>query len=144
MARDHAHQGAPFPSDLFTILATLGTTIHIGSHDYEGGSRAFPLIQMPDSEELPADAVILYFQVPYTRSREYVQTYRIARRPQMSHPIVNAGFRFRLDERGHVEAGEASVVYGGLDTMNWSAIKTEQFLSGKPINEVSVRGRWPC
>ena len=25
MTRDHAHRGAPFPSDLFTILATLGT-----------------------------------------------------------------------------------------------------------------------
>ncbi len=140
MARDHARKGAPFPSDLFTILATLGTTIHIGSQDYEGGSQAFPLIQMPTSEEMPADAVILYFQVPYTRSREYVQTYRIARRPQMSHPIVNAGFRFRLNERGYVEPGEASVVYGGLDTMIWRASKTEQFLSGMPINEASLRG----
>jgi xanthine dehydrogenase/oxidase len=140
MARDHARKGAPFPSDLFTILATLGTTIHIGSQDYEGGSQAFPLIQMPTSEEMPADAIVLYFQVPYTRSREYVQTYRIARRPQMSHPIVNAGFRFRLNERGYVEPGEASVVYGGLDTMIWRASKTEQFLSGMPINEASLRG----
>ncbi len=100
MTRDHAHKGAPFPSDLFTILATLGTTIRIGSHDYEDGSQEFPLIEMPDVESLPDDAVILYFHVPYTRPREYVQTYRVARRPQMSHPIVNAGFRFRIDERG--------------------------------------------
>ena len=50
MTRDHAHKGAPFPSDLFTILATLGTTIRIGSHDYDDGSREFPLIEMPDVE----------------------------------------------------------------------------------------------
>jgi xanthine dehydrogenase/oxidase len=139
MTRDHAHRGAPFPSDLFTILATLGTTIQIGSQDYSGGSQAFPLIQMPDVETLPADAVILYFHIPYTRSREYVQTYRIARRPQMSHPIVNAGFRFRLNDRGQVEAGEASMIYGGLASMNWRASKTEQFLSGKPIIQETLR-----
>ena len=95
---------------------------------------------MPDSEEMPADAVILYFEVPCTRSREFVQTYRVARRPQMSHPIVNAEFRFRIDERGHVQTSEAAVVYGGLDTMIWRAIKTEQFLSGKPIDEKTLRG----
>ena len=39
MTRDHAHKGAPFPSDLFTILATLGTTIRIGSLDYDDGSQ---------------------------------------------------------------------------------------------------------
>ena len=140
MARDHAHRGAPFPSDLFTILATLGATIHIGSQEYDGGSQGYPLIQMPSAESLPADAVILFFHVPYTRSREYVQTHRIARRPQMSHPIVNAGFRFRLDERGQVEVGEASVIYGGLASMNWRASETEQFLSGKPINQETLHG----
>jgi xanthine dehydrogenase/oxidase len=140
MTRDHAHRGAPFPSDLFTILATLGATIHIGSQDYDSGSQTFPLIQMPAVEALPADAVILSFHIPYTRSREFVQTYRIARRPQMSHPIVNAGFRFRLDERGLVEQGEASIVYGGLASMAWRASKTEQFLIGKPIDQNALRG----
>ena len=99
------HRGAPFPSDLFTVLATLGTTINIGSQEYEGGKRAFPLIEMPAVEALPSDAVILFFHIPYTRSREYVQTYRIARRPQMSHPIVNAGFRFLLTRAGTSGSG---------------------------------------
>src|SRR5262249_28943335 len=34
MTRDHADRGAPFPSDLFTALATLGTRIEIGSDEY--------------------------------------------------------------------------------------------------------------
>ena len=53
---------------------------------------------MPAVQDLPEDALILSFHIPYTRPQEYVQTYRIARRVQMAHPIVNAGFRFRLSE----------------------------------------------
>ena len=35
MTRDHADHGGPFPSDVYTILATLGTTVTIGSQEYE-------------------------------------------------------------------------------------------------------------
>ncbi len=70
---------------------------------------------------------------------EYVQTYRIARRPQMSHPIVNAGFRFRLDAGGSVEADEATIIFGGLAAMTYRAGKTEQFLAGKPWNQETLR-----
>ena len=100
MTRDHADRGTPFPSDLFTVLATLGTTIEIGSDDYADGRRACPVIEMPAAGSLPDDAVILGFHIPYTRPGEYVQTYRVARRPQMAHPIVNAGLRCRLDDCG--------------------------------------------
>ena len=62
----------------------------------------FALTEMPAVRDLPEDAVILSFHIPYTRPQEYVQTYRIARRVQMAHPIVNAGFRFRLSEGGDV------------------------------------------
>ena len=143
MTRDHAQRGTPFPSDLFTILATLGATIIIGSQTYSGGRRSFPLIQMPAVNALPDDAVIQSFHVPYTRAREFVQTHRIARRPQMSHPIVNAGFRVRLSSSGRVEADEATIIYGGLASMIYRASETEQFLSGKPINEETLRSAWP-
>jgi xanthine dehydrogenase/oxidase len=139
MTRDHAGRGSPFPSDLFTILATLGATVVIGSQDYPDGKKGFPLIQMPAVEALPDDAVILSFHIPYTRAREHVQTYRLARRMQMAHPIVNAGFRFRLSPAGQVEAGEATIVYGGLASLNCAAVKTQQFLSGKPWNEETLR-----
>jgi xanthine dehydrogenase/oxidase len=139
MTRDHATRGTPFPSDLFTILATLGTTVVIGSQDYPDGKKQWPLIQMPAVASLPEDAVILSFHIPYTRAREYVQTYRLARRMQMAHPIVNAGFRFRLNSAGQVETGEATIVYGGLASLNCSAVKTQQFLSGKPWNQETFR-----
>jgi xanthine dehydrogenase/oxidase len=140
MTRDHANHGPPFPSDLFTVLATLGTTIHIASQEYEGGSQAFPLIEMPSTESLSDDAVISFFHIPYTRSREYVQTHRVARRPQMSHPIVNAGLRVCVNEKGEIEPGQVSVIMGGLATMIWRASATEQFLSGKLVNQATLRG----
>jgi xanthine dehydrogenase/oxidase len=139
MTRDHAQRGTPFPSDLFTILATLGAVITIGSHEYENGTRAFPLMRMPAVDALPDDALILSFQVPYTREREYVQTYRVARRLQMAHPIVNAGFRIRLNAAGHVEAGESTIIYGGLASMTYRGGKVERFLSGQPWTQDTLR-----
>ncbi len=139
MTRDHANRGAGFPSDLFTVLAALGTTISIGSREFAGGNQSFPLGAMPTTESLPADAVILNFDIPFTRSREFVQTYRIARRPQMSHPIVNAGFRCRVDAGGRVPQGEITIVFGGLASMHFHATHTEQALEGKPINEATLR-----
>ena len=52
----------------------------------------------------------------------------------MAHPIVNAGFRFRLSEGKDHKVEEATIVYGGLASLNCRAYKTEQFLLGKPIN----------
>lgn len=139
MTRDHADHGTPFPSDVYTILATLKTTLTIGSQEYEGGLKEFPLTEMPAVGDLPEDAVLLSFHLPYTRPREYVQTYRIARRVQMAHPIVNAGFNFRLsdDKKGVIE--EATIVYGGLASLNRRINKTEQFLLGKPLDEETLK-----
>jgi xanthine dehydrogenase/oxidase len=139
MTRDHADRGAPFPSDLFTVLATLGATIEIGSDDYADGRRTCPLIEMPAAGSLPDDAVILGFHIPYTRPGEYVQTHRIARRPQMSHPIVNAGLRVRLDEGGRAEPGEVTIVFGGLAPMIVRAARTERFLAGRPWDGETLR-----
>ena len=95
---------------------------------------------MPAVEALPDDAVILSFHIPYTRAREYVQTYRIARRLQMSHPIVNAGFRCPPGRRAaRWKPARATIIYGGLASMTYRAGKTEQFLAGKPWNQETLR-----
>lgn len=140
MTRDHAARGGAFPSDLFTVLATLGTQMTIASSQYEGGCRQFDIIDMPATAELPEDAIIVSFDIPYTRKAEYLQTYRIARRPQMAHPIVNAGFRVLLDEADRVQPKEATIVYGGLATMIRRCSVTEQFLEGKKWNAETLRG----
>lgn len=139
MTRDHADHGSPFPSDIYTILAALGTTVSIGSLEYENGSKVFNLAEMPAPQELPEDALILSFHVPYTRPQEYVQTYRIARRVQMAHPIVNAGFRFLFSDGEDAQIKEATIVYGGLASLNCRAYKTEQFLIGKHIHNETLK-----
>jgi xanthine dehydrogenase/oxidase len=139
MTVDHADHGGPFPSDVYTILATLGTSVTVGSLEYDGGSQTFLLTEMPAVTALPEDAVILRFEIPYTRSREYVQTYRIARRVQMAHPIVNAGFRMSIADSGNVLGEQTTIVFGGLSSLNCRARKTEAFLSGKPLNNDTLK-----
>jgi xanthine dehydrogenase/oxidase len=139
MTRDHADRGAPFPSDLFTVLATLDATITIGSQEYDSGSQTFPLMLMPAVGSLPDDAVILSFHIPYTRNGEFVQTHRVARRLQMAHPIVNAGFRVRLDGNRKVEDDETTIIFGGLAAMAYRACKTERFLADKPWNQETLQ-----
>ena len=131
ITRDHASHGGAFPSDLYTVLSALGTRVTIASEEYEGGSKQFDLIDMPATETLPEDSIIISFTIPYARKAEYLQTYRIARRPQMAHPIVNAGFRVSLDDHDQVKPHEMSIIYGGLATMIRRCSKTEQFLVGR-------------
>lgn len=139
ITRDHASHGGAFPSDLFTVLSALGAQVTIASDQYEGGRKQFGLIDMPATEVLPEDAIIVCFDIPYTRKAEYLQTYRIARRPQMAHPIVNAGFRVCLDESDTVKPNEITLVYGGLATMIHRCNKTELFLQGKKWNSETLR-----
>ncbi len=135
MTRDHADKGSPFPSDLYTVLSTLGTQITIASDQYENQRKQFNLIDMPATESLPDDAVIVCFDIPFTQKAEYIQTYRIARRPQMAHPIVNAGFR--------VCRNEIVIIYGGLATMICRCPKTEKFLQEKIWNADLLRAALP-
>lgn len=139
MTRDHADHGTPFPSDLYTILTTLGTIVRIGSQEYPNGPKEYALAEIPAVRDLPQDAVIVSFHLPYTSPHEYVQTYRIARRVQMAHPIVNAGFRFRLSGKGKAAIEDAVVVYGGLASLNCRMPKTEQHLLGKPLNQDTLK-----
>lgn len=136
MTKDHEDHGGPFPSDVFTVLATLGTKVTIGTHS---GTKEYLLTDMPAVRDLPEDAVILSFHIPYTRPHEIVQTYRIARRVQMAHPIVNAGFRFLLSKGKDPKVEEATIVYGGLATLNQRLPKTEKFLLGKTLSPETLK-----
>ena len=66
ITRDHVSRGTPFPSDLFTVLSTLGTKVTISSNEYENSYKQFDLIEMPATEILPDDAVIVRFDIPFT------------------------------------------------------------------------------
>jgi xanthine dehydrogenase/oxidase len=137
ITKSHAKSGVPFPSDLFTVLSALGTTVTIWSTKYPGNEQTFPVQDMPIAEDLPPDALLTSFHIPFTREKEYVQTYRIARRPQMAHPIVNAGFRCVLDDERKVK--EISVIYGGISTCNGRLPEIEKWLVGKIWEEATLK-----
>ena len=139
VAASHSREGIPFPSDMMTVLATLGASVTIRSAEYPEGRTAFPLLAMPVAEDLPADALLEYFHIPLGRRGEYVQTYRVARRPQMAHAIVNAGFSVRVDDRGRAIPGEVRVVYGGVASLNARMPRTEGAFAGKPWNGATLR-----
>lgn len=139
VAASHTRDGLPFASDMLTLLATLGTTVTIRSAEYPEGRATFPVLAMPVAEDLPADALLESFHVPFGRRGEYVQTYRVARRPQMAHAIVNAGFSCRIDDQGRAVPGEVRVVYSGVASFNGRMPKTEQALAGKPWNDATLR-----
>ncbi|MDR3636017.1 MAG: molybdopterin-dependent oxidoreductase [Isosphaeraceae bacterium] len=139
LAASHTRDGLPFASDVMTLLATLGATVTIRSNAFPNGRATFPLLAMPVAEDLPPDALLESFHVPFGRRDEHVQTYRVARRPQMAHAIVNAGFSCRLDVRGRALAGTVRVVYGGVASFNVRMPRTERALEGKPWDEATLR-----
>ncbi len=139
ITKSHTRRGEPFPSDLFTVLATLGATVTVRSDDFAGRARTFALDELPPLEDLPDDALFVHFHIPWTRPGEHVRTFRVARRPQMAHPIVNAGFRCLLDTYGRAVAGRVTVVFGGLASCNGRMPRTEQALAGRPWDSATVR-----
>lgn len=129
ITKSHTRGHHPFPSDLFTVLAALGTTVTVASAEYPGGAKRFELNDLPATQDLPADSLLVELHVPLTTRGEFVQTHRVARRPQMAHPIVNAGFRCKLGAGAKVE--DAVVVFGGLSSCNARLPKTEATLRGR-------------
>lgn len=117
----HALQGEPFPSDLFVLLTTLGTRVTMST-------QVVDMLEIPLGD-LPAEEMLESFFIPYSDPREVIQTHRVARRKQNSHPLVNAGFRLRLDETGQV--AQLTTVFGGLTRMLRSAPETSKWLLGK-------------
>jgi len=128
ITRAHADAGEPFASDLYTVLATLGATVTIVPSDQARAPQVMPVLRLPSFDDLPGGFVITTIDVPFTRDREHVTTYKVARREQNAHALVNAGFRIRFDEAGTV--AEAAIVYGGIGRFPVVAAKTQGALVG--------------
>ena len=128
ITRAHIDSGDPFASDLYTVLATLGATVTIVPSDRTRPPQTMPVLKLPAFDDLPGGFVLTTIDVPFTRDREYVSTYKIARREQNAHALVNAGFRIRFDAAGAVAA--AAIVYGGIGRFAVVAAKTQAALVG--------------
>ncbi|KAL6263815.1 hypothetical protein P5V15_003898 [Pogonomyrmex californicus] len=127
----HAHH--EFPSDLFLMLETAGTQIHI--LEAPGRKKSMML-----QEFLKTDMRhrIIYSVVLPSLSDDYeYRSYKIMPRAQNAHAHINAGFLFKLDGGGKV-LEKPNIIFGGINEHFLHAKNTEQLLVGKSILDKQV------
>lgn len=92
----HAHN--EFPSDLFLMLETVGTQIHI--LEAPGVKKS---MMLQDFLQTNMHHKIIYSVVLPALSDDYeYRSYKIMPRAQNAHAHINAGFLFKLDGTGKV------------------------------------------
>lgn len=111
----HILSGAPFPSDLFTALAAVGTEVMVW--DFASGQeQRHELLDFAriyaSSPDRRSRCLLLGYRIPFTAVRTFAQTYKTALREVNAHSIVNAGFTVRFTT-GNIVA-EATFVIGGI------------------------------
>ncbi|MEK6410081.1 MAG: molybdopterin cofactor-binding domain-containing protein [Acidobacteriota bacterium] len=134
----HIREGEPFPSDMFTALASLDAAVEVS---LDGGrSIELPILefahQYQDSKELQ-DGVLKRYRVRWTKPNEYARTYKTALREENAHSIVNAGLRIRFTDGGTVE--DAAIVLGGIGPVAFHARSAEKFLIGRAWDDKSLK-----
>ncbi|XP_046559775.1 indole-3-acetaldehyde oxidase-like [Haliotis rubra] len=125
-----------FPSDVFTMLETVGATLFIGSSD--GSEKSYSLMDFLKLDM--KGKVILSVTLPTFPSGDvYVKSFKITPRHQNAHAYVNAGFRMQLDRsNNYTVKTKPSLVYGGINKTLVHASNTEAFLQGKQLGDASV------
>jgi xanthine dehydrogenase/oxidase len=98
-----------FLSDVVPVLGTLGATVKVSS---TAGRQVYDILNLPKDDQLPQDAIYESFFIPFTRKRTCVRTYKVRRRDEDSHALVNAGFLVRFDKDWRV--AECRIVYNGI------------------------------
>lgn len=59
-------------------------------------------------------------------------------RSQNAHAYVNAGFRFEIDTNTKTVLSPPTIVFGGISESFVHAVETEQYLTGKNLNDQTV------
>ena len=88
LARNHEREGSPFPSDLMTVLGTLDATLVLRSPESPDQDQHVPILEIP-VDSFPDSFVITKILIPFNSKGTLVQTYKVARRLQNSHALVN-------------------------------------------------------
>ncbi|MDC0534962.1 molybdopterin-dependent oxidoreductase [Francisellaceae bacterium] len=136
LAHKHAKTGIPFVSDFVTILATLNATVIVASAEFIS-QKEYDVLDIVNNANLPKDLIILYFKIPLSQQGQFIRTFRVARKPQMSHPMINAGINCLTDSNGQVSQEGLRIVIAGLNHANQRLTETEKALSGANINNLS-------
>lgn len=146
LALCHAHP--TFQSDIATIMTAAGASIQLA--DAKGALSTHTLTEF--YAMAPADVVMIVSLTVPAASTGLLRTYKVMRRHQNAHAVVNAGFDFPSTSVSMPTAdsgdGEARLVvtaapvlvWGGLMPYPTRATKTEAMLVGKNLaNQATLK-----
>src|SRR5258708_25810509 len=85
---------------------------------------------MPPVDSFPSGFVITKVLIPFTSKGSMVQTYKVSRRLQNAHALVNAGFHCEFGPSTEVE--RATLIFGCIGRLPINAEKTATLLLRNP------------
>ena len=137
LTKRQARTAAPFPSDLFTALCTVGATLS-GRSAGSKQDQVFDLMKFIDAK-LPPEFIVTGIWIPLGAKDEFCKVFKIARRRQNAHAVVNGGFRVLICN-GTAAKEDITIIFGGVSNAPFRARKTEEFLAGKRWNQATLTG----
>ncbi|KAL4198306.1 hypothetical protein AMTRI_Chr03g139530 [Amborella trichopoda] len=91
--------------------------------------------------DLKRSEILLSVFLPWTRDFEFVKEFKQAHRREDDIALVNSGMRVFLEEKdGKWVVSDASLVYGGIAPIPFSASKTAGFLQGRTWGQEMLQG----
>jgi len=129
LAMCHAHP--EFQSDIATIMMAAGAAVTIA--DAKGTVTRHTLSELFSMTDFVA---LVSLEIPANKPG-LLRTYKVMRRHQNAHAVVNAGFDIKATGTGEdatlVVASTPTLVWGGLSPHPTRAAKTEALLVGKDL-----------
>ncbi|SDH50486.1 molybdopterin cofactor-binding domain-containing protein [Mucilaginibacter gossypii] len=126
MVKNHEDTDNPFPGDLFTLFMALNA--RVGYISTDGSTRTSLLEELPSPAVFRAGILVTRINLPYTGKDQLTFSYRVARRTQNSHPIVNCAFSCQFDAEQDLK--QLTLVYGGIGHTAFK-LKDTSALTGK-------------
>ena len=138
LERDHqpAQAGIPFPSDVVLMLKVMDAQVTILPADPSRQSENHPPDALPDPAGYVGGYVIAAVEIPSGIELETIVSYKVAKRVQNAHAVVNAAVRVVLDGATS-NVAEAAILYGGLARSQVEASGAEAVLLGQPWSQAT-------
>eukprot|EP00039_Didymoeca_costata_P013650 m.211254 g.211254 ORF g.211254 m.211254 type:complete len:1324 (+) comp15833_c0_seq4:23-3994(+) len=137
------HDNPNFPSDIFTIMSSVGATLTVGAAtsggDYNQTTYSlWDFLQLDMTEKIIINMTIPFTTAP-TNSEQHLQTYKIMPRHVNAHAYVNTGINLSIDKSSGV-IRDIAIVYGGIADRAIQATQTAKMLTGKNLVDKGVLG----
>eukprot|EP01043_Picozoa_sp_COSAG02_P009806 COSAG02_NODE_337_length_24268_cov_7.498738_8_plen_716_part_00 len=138
LAMCHAHPD--FQSDMATIMVAAGASVQLLAAD--GTTTTATVTDFFSMQDYTA---LVSLRLPAPKSSTILRTYKVMRRHQNAHAVVNAGFSIATtaasgpgDDNALLVSGTPVICYGGIVSFPARAPKTEALLVGKDWSKLTT------